>query len=874
MFAFLHSLFIWPFQVFIEIFFMIFIKILRNNIGLIIILLSVVLNLFFIYFYKPYNFFCVSEIKNPLLKNIANGRKIGEKISVIFSIIKPYIFLILYSFLFIAAYDYFINTTYLEKSSFFIIKDLNQPDQLIKIGTVTLNLFPVLMLIFAIVSVFIPFILYKRKIIICRAAAFIILFLLFFFILYNSPSGLALFWIVTGLFLLFINILSSLKSSGKIFKALIVFSCILFLLFFIKRFNNFKIKYMIALIVIDITVMLIALKKEAIKKFFENSCFLSRDKDLCSLYKYSSIILFILTGLAVPFLLLASSPTEFDNPTDMIIRTILQAGSIFIVFSFLVWTFSTLPMRRFLSLFLSFIAVLAFFCCFIFMGKYGAMAPGFVFDSWEQFDRSKDLIKSILAVVLSFLTIFIIFRINKLRWLKDGFIILCLSLVVMSGVNLFTIIKEYTLLNSRSDRLADKDSSNEKRYNIFNFSKTGKNIFILFLDKAPGHTFSYALDLKPSLKKDFDGFVWYPNTISFGPNTLFGLPAMIGGYEYTPLQINERKNISLKDKVNESLKVLPAIFGEAGYNVVVTDPSYSNLSWIPDTSIYDSMENVKAYNITGIFRNRFNKENTERNKGFSKIFDHDIMMRFSIFRILPPFLRPLLYYDGNWLKLVGSSSYNQSIKHYPNLLYLEDLCSINDAGNNFNIMMNEATHNPGPYDKNFELTAKPVEYSDDDIKKFGSSGNVKYIYAYTAALSAISGWFEWLKKEEIYDNTKIIIVSDHGWSFNEKILDSWVQENYNPLLLVKDFNSRGSIVRSDQFMTNADVPAIAVKSLDNPINPYTGETIDSSPKDEEIFVASGHWAVKSQKEDSLVIGTIFEVKNKNIFDSENWVSIK
>ena len=861
--AFLHSLFIWPFQAFIEIFFMVFIKILKENFGLIIVLLSIIINLFFIYFYKISDLFNNNKIENISLKN----RDIK-----IFSLVKPYIYIILYVFLFMAAYDYFTNTANFAGFSFFAVKDLSQPDQLIKIGVRELNVLPFLMFNFALISIFIPYIINKRKIVISRVAVFLILFLVFFFLLYSAPSGLVLFWVITGLFLLVINILRSLKNSEKIFKFLIIIFCALFLLVFIKKFNDYKIQYMVTLIVMDITIILAALRKEAIKKVFEKSIFLSRDKDLWGLYKYSSITLFVLAGIAVPLLLLASSPTEFEDSSSMVIRTMLQAGSVFIVLSFLFWCFSETTIRRLLSLFLSFTAILAFFCCFVFAGNYGTMTPGFVFDSWEQVDRSKDFIKTMLAVGLSFLIIFLLFRINKLNRLKEGFAVLVFSLVVISGINLFAIAKEYSLLNSRADNFLNQD---EKKHNIFNFSKTGKNIFILFLDRAAGYTLPAALDLKPSLKEDFDGFVWYPNTISFGANTLFGLPAMIGGYEYTAFQINERKDVTLKDKVNESLKLLPALFGEAGYNVVVTDPTYSNLSWMPDTSIYDDMENVKAYNITGIFRNRFNKGQVKKSGGFSKIFDHDIMARFSLFRIMPPVLRPLLYYDGNWLRLIGSSRYNEAIKYYPNLLCLPDLCVVSDTGSNLNIMMNEVTHFPGPYNKNFELTSETVSYSGEEIEKLGSIGYARYAYVYTATLIAISKWLEWLKEERIYDNTRIIIVSDHGWPYDAKILNSRPAEKYNPLLLVKDFNSRGIIERSDEFMTNADVPTIVTSgSLGKQINPYTGKSIVASLKDEKILLFGGPWDAKEQKENSYVIDTIIEVKNQNIFDPENWVRIK
>ena len=53
---------------------------------------------------------------------------------------------------------------------------------------------------------------------------------------------------------------------------------------------------------------------------------------------------------------------------------------------------------------------------------------------------------------------------------------------------------------------------------------------------------------------------------------------------------------------------------------------------------------------------------------------------------------------------------------------------------------------------------------------------------------------------------------------------------YFPLLMVKDFDSKGFTVNTES-MTNADTPAIATKGLiDNPTNPFTGNPINSEPK--------------------------------------------
>ena len=53
------------------------------------------------------------------------------------------------------------------------------------------------------------------------------------------------------------------------------------------------------------------------------------------------------------------------------------------------------------------------------------------------------------------------------------------------------------------------------------------------------------------------------------------------------------------------------------------------------------------------------------------------------------------------------------------------------------------------------------------------------------------------------------------------------------MLLVKDFGATG-FTTSDTFMTNADVPTLAMAGLiENPVNPFTGNPINSSFKEEK-----------------------------------------
>ena len=98
-----------------------------------------------------------------------------------------------------------------------------------------------------------------------------------------------------------------------------------------------------------------------------------------------------------------------------------------------------------------------------------------------------------------------------------------------------------------------------------------------------------------------------------------------------------------------------------------------------------------------------------------------------------------------------------------------------------------------------------------------------------AALRLIGEWLDYLKEHAAYDNTRIVISADHGGG---DITDNVEGYSHLPkdelacLLLVKDFGSTGRLKVDATFMTNADVPSIAVSGLiDEPVNPATGNDI-------------------------------------------------
>ena len=103
---------------------------------------------------------------------------------------------------FIAAYHFLSNLSVLSGSTFLLISDLGQPDNLIKIGSFSINVLPVLMTLINCISaaIYLKGFPLKDKIQTYGMA------LIFLVLLYNSPSGLVIYWTCNNIFSLIKNI--------------------------------------------------------------------------------------------------------------------------------------------------------------------------------------------------------------------------------------------------------------------------------------------------------------------------------------------------------------------------------------------------------------------------------------------------------------------------------------------------------------------------------------------------------------------------------------------------------------------------------------------------------------------------------------------
>ena len=135
-------------------------------------------------------------------------------------------------------------------------------------------------------------------------------------------------------------------------------------------------------------------------------------------------------------------------------------------------------------------------------------------------------------------------------------------------------------------------------------------------------------------------------------------------------------------------------------------------------------------------------------------------------------------------------------------------------------------------------------------------------------------YINFLKENNVYDNTRIIIVSDHGhWGQkNEKLNKNYT--GYNPILFFKDFNAKGSFKTDMTFMTNADAPVFAVKDIiKNPVNPFTGKDITKQVKKSKVRIYTDIRNTPEYYEGTTCLekGMNYIEIHDNIFEEKNWV---
>ncbi len=792
---------------------------------------------------------------------------------------------------FIAAYHFLSHLEQLQGQSFSFIPDLGSPDGLFSIRGMSVNLLPILMTLINIIAgvIYTKGFPLRDKVQLYGMAG------LFLVLLYTSPAGLVLYWTLNNVFSLIKNIFYKLKHPLKFFYILALFgTCALAAAIWIAEpgLSNSERILLVSgcFFMVALPFMLRAVNwiyNQFLITFADNS----KQRNL--VFLISGLLLFFINGVLIPANLIASSTIEFsfvgtvENPLSYVANTAAVFLGLWVVWAGFIYFMANKKMKTIVSFVYFCLSVTSLLNLFVFKDDYGIVTKLLQFEDPSLLNVDKFfLITPIIAIILIIIIGLILLKWGKARFISTILTILTLAAGTSSFVSCRTVQNEF--MDYKKDKIARDALFNEEAEiePVFHLSREGKNILFIFLDRAFSFYFPHIHDQFPEMEEQFKGFVYYPNTVSFGCNTILGAPAMMGGYEYSPEAINARSSEKLVDKHNESLLVLPKLFLDNGYSVTVTDPPLSNYKGKGDFTPFEKYSEIKVTQHIGKFSLNYKNDFSDV-LSWSKEYESNLIKkRLPIFSILkttlPVVRRPLYGWGGYFLMSGNSQSTEDYIDSYAQLHYLRELTDFVAEGNTYTFIYNDSTHLPmflqaPTYEPQTFVTNQSIPL--DDHPDMGEADFRNY-HVNAAALRQLGIWFETLQEAGVYDNTRIIIVADHGYNLYSSYFEDFSQNNsdysfYSPLMLFKDFNSEGRYLLDDSFMTNADAPLFSIQDLDiSPINPFTKKNmVDSVDKQSvRVYDAPFNPIDNSVNSFNLILSHSFSVHD-SIFEETNWTRL-
>ena len=690
----------------------------------------------------------------------------------------------------------------LEGRSFGPIRDLSTPDALLG----GINLLPFLMTFFSLLNVFISS---KERGARIQGGIIAFVFLIF---LYKMPSALLLYWTTSMIF-------------GLI--------------------KNLWIRYLG--ISLDIQRKYKEQKKTLLSKIggyiFPRYC----DYNPQEYHTYYYILIFAILNLCIlafvynPFALYVTDITQFDSMEKF--NTLGALFGYFAILSILlIYLISFFDKTRIFKIIIYGICVtLTIALIYNFILNYNVISglgyghlDKMIFSANRSvFVEPKKALILCDLIVGFFSCLFVLMCFYLKRFYVKGLQIIFCFFVFFSCFNFAKIIFNSSSSSISREKLKEsnlKELLPKNTDKLLGFSKE-KNVLILVLDGFTGSHFQDILDMYPDYFNVFDGFTYYDNVLSSSSFTFFTTASLIGGEQYTlnNLYKKYKKVIDMDTmlyEAHEAFKKTAIDFDTNGWSVdilnagptefVVNSVAKGNTDWLLDKDI--------RFYYGAIFRDYyFAKKRQEYDLDFKQEGGFiGELASFGIFKMSPYSFRAITY-DRGW-KFVQDARerlLGEVLDFSSDVLSMSDLSNIQSKKPSFKYIKSMISHGPFGLDsqkgcvpiKNFK-SLLPEKYAgftpQDEDYPFHFDNEI-------CAISGISSFLKWLKDEGIYNQTQIIIASDHDWADsyrqmqnnNGKILGY----RSNPLLLVKDFNSTGRLKIDTQIMANFDAFLFFEKNL-------------------------------------------------------------
>ena len=450
---------------------------------------------------------------------------------------------------FMAAYQFLSNLEIFNEASFGPIQNMGAPDGMLVIGGIVINLLPILMTAVNVISsaIYLKGFPLKTKIQLYAMAGFFLIFL------YESPACLVFYWTLNNVFSLVKNIVEKIEHRKLILNVFLSLVGVFLIYYILFVYDRHSIARTVLFVFAGLAFQLPSAFSVIIKNREFNKIEYKTDKKFFFL---CCLLITVLIGLLIPSALIASAPQDFIdtsyyfNPIIYIIHTLLMAIGMFVVWLGVFYKLADIKAKVIFEGLIWLLAGIMIVNYMFFGTEMGIISANLIYEHGLAITGKEALFNVMVMVAVSVILALFIWKFKQ-----KLIIVILIALATITGMSLMninTINKSVKTLDIYMEKVRATPS--------YNLSKDGQNVLVIMLDRAMGEYVPYIINEKPHLKESFDGFTYYNNVVSFGGHTNFGSPALMGGYEYTPVELNKRDDESLADKHNEALKVLPVLF--------------------------------------------------------------------------------------------------------------------------------------------------------------------------------------------------------------------------------------------------------------------------------------------------------------------------
>ena len=570
---------------------------------------------------------------------------------------------------------------------------------------------------------------------------------------------------------------------------------------------------------------------------------LMRGKNAIGLYTPAVSWLIILVTAYLPIQAFCTAP-ELFSPTADVLALLLKYSVIGIVFFWVLdKVFKFFNAENFAGYFFSLLTLLFTIYAFLLPMDVGTIDAFQISDPAPLY-LTKNLLVDFVVLILFFAGFIWLTRQGKVTLIRNVFIICCVLGLGSSTLSLWQSRGQWQIENDSTT--VTLPSYNDR---LLGFSKDKTNIVVVMLDAFSGSHIDILFNEYPELKDQYRGFVWYRNMLASGDSTVSSLPSIICGEKCAPWSLNENEtDKSLAEKINRYYAETLNKFGPQ------FDIAIHERNWLEPNRLSDLVhDDILAIRFMGdSYLNRYLQTNDiTMGRGSSDSF----LLAVSLFNSVPWSMKNLVYKDGRWIENLMPKSDTlvvRALREYAFIDGLADLSNTNASKATYKFFDNEITHHPWLMDaKTCTVSAKPKIY-----KTRQDNADELHLANEMCALKALSRWINWMKSEGIFDNTMIILVSDHDGMDSDmigKVFGSpykGMVGKPNPLLLVKHLGRSGNkdVEINDMPLSLTDVSKLINNDLN--IQPFTGRTQPrrmsvTGGKTMNKFVLEREWMIDS-----------------------------